>query len=295
VDVWTTASSPSPNDSKKKPIVVFLHGGAWDWGYREYVGFCAKNICGDDGDGQAIMLAPTYRIGKGHEQMWPRSRDDIVELLQWVASSSNKNDDGLLDHADPTKIILAGHSAGGHLAACIGLDPLHLRSHGVDPNIIKGLFLVSCPLGICAQDFFVPWSKRRWTWFVLGPVARLIYRRAFLKVLRPVVGSRESSSLESINQIAEDASPLFRVASSTYVEEEDFLSQMPPLVHFSFATKKDFPICRPQAESLKGALHGRAQVEILEMPVDGHFESHFALNDASCEWNLALRKHLSSL
>eukprot|EP00554_Chaetoceros_debilis_P015731 CAMPEP_0194114278 /NCGR_PEP_ID=MMETSP0150-20130528/19621_1 /TAXON_ID=122233 /ORGANISM="Chaetoceros debilis, Strain MM31A-1" /LENGTH=148 /DNA_ID=CAMNT_0038804427 /DNA_START=24 /DNA_END=473 /DNA_ORIENTATION=+ len=68
-----------------------------------------------------------------------------------------------------------------------------------------------------------------------------------------------------------------------------------PFVHYSYATKKDFPICRPHSKSLADIL-GTENVEILEMAgVEGHFDSHFALADPTSEWHDALTKTLSSI
>jgi len=145
LDVW----APSSGDEKDRTVVVFIHGGGWDWGYREYVGFCAQNVCNET---NSIMVAPSYTLGKGKSKAWPQSRDDIVEVLKWITSESN--DLIRFNGGNPTKIVLAGHSAGGHLAACVGLDQELLSSAGIDPSIIKALFLISCPLGIREEDFF---------------------------------------------------------------------------------------------------------------------------------------------
>lgn len=288
MDIWTSSDEP-PMTSTERAVVVFLHGGGWDWGYREWVGFCARNVCRD---GRAIMLAPSYTLGKGRSQAWPESRDDVIEVLRWVA----KNETIV---ANP-KIILAGHSAGGHLAACVGLDRDLLETAGLDPQIVKALFLISCPLGIRAEDFFPSLSKRRWLWRFMGPMARLLYRRSVLKFLRPVVGyaeeGEEKTTKESMHSVAEDASPLFWLAASRDNYKKEGVQQQVslPFVHYSYAMKKDFPICRPQGKSLTDIL-GRNKVEVFELPVEGHFESHFSLDDPSCEWHDSLRKTLSSI
>jgi len=183
LDLW--ASSEGEPNKKTQPVVVFIHGGGWDWGYREWVGFCAKNVCKN---GQAVMVAPSYSLGMGKRRAWPDSRDDIVEVLKWIASQENTiaNAGG-----DASKIILAGHSAGGHLAACVGLNEKLLTNNGIDRKAIHALFLVSCPLGIRPEDFFSGLSKRKWLWRLVGPVAKALYKRSIVKVLRPVVGSRK--------------------------------------------------------------------------------------------------------
>ncbi|MDR1284232.1 MAG: alpha/beta hydrolase [Opitutaceae bacterium] len=44
---------------------------------------------------------------------------------------------------DPKKIFLAGHSAGGWLAAMVGMDPRWLAPHGLAPSDLAGLIPVS--------------------------------------------------------------------------------------------------------------------------------------------------------
>ncbi len=292
LDVWAP-SGGEEGEKGDRVIVVFIHGGGWDWGYREYVGFCAKNVCNDN---NAVMVAPSYAIGKGKSKAWPQSRDDIVEVLRWITSESN--DLIRSNGGNPTKIVLAGHSAGGHLAACVGLDAELLSNAGIDPSIIKALFLISCPLGIREEDFFGALAKRKWIWRTIGgPLARFIYKRVNLKFLRPMVGSlRESdngeavATKESIRNDAEDASPLGWLVDRT--KSDSSLSF--PLVHYSYAKEKDFFICPPHASSLANVL-GEGSVQVLEMPVVGHFESHFSLADPTCEWHDAFRKTIASL
>eukprot|EP00531_Pseudo-nitzschia_arenysensis_P002255 CAMPEP_0116115924 /NCGR_PEP_ID=MMETSP0329-20121206/763_1 /TAXON_ID=697910 /ORGANISM="Pseudo-nitzschia arenysensis, Strain B593" /LENGTH=308 /DNA_ID=CAMNT_0003609383 /DNA_START=254 /DNA_END=1177 /DNA_ORIENTATION=- len=280
LDVW----APSKSSAKgERVIVIFIHGGGWEWGYREYVGFCSKILCNDS---NAIMVAPTYTLGKGKAKAWPQSRDDIVEVVKWI--TDEKNDLIKSSGGDPTKIILAGHSAGGHLASVVGLDAELLSSNGVDPSVIKALFLLSCPLGVRAEDLFGKLAKRRWIWKTVGgPIARFLYKRVVPKILRPVLGTPRPeiagevpATKESIRRDAEDASPLSwpleRLNSS-------------PSVYYSYAGKEDFFVCAPHANSLANIL-GKDRVQILEMPVVGHLESHFALADPACEWHDAFRK-----
>ena len=109
------------------------------------MGFCARNVCHDD---RAIMMDPSYNLGKGEAQAWPRSRDHVAEVLKWVVGEDNvdKKYSG-----DASRVVLAGNLAGGHLATCVGLDRDLLSKNGFDARIVKALFLVNCLLGIRAD------------------------------------------------------------------------------------------------------------------------------------------------
>ena len=176
-------------------------------------------------------------------------------------------------------------ASGVRFAACVGLDHELLSNAGIDPSTIKALFLISCPLGIREEDFFGALAKRRW----IGALARLMYRKVVMKNLRPMVGSLKEATKKTIRRDAEDASPLGWLS-----EKMKEKSSSSPFVHYSYAAEKDFFICRPHIKSLTDIL-GEENVQVLEMPVLGHFESHFPLADPTCEWHDAFRKTVSSL
>ena len=161
LDVWAPAVRPPA----PMPIVVSIHGGGWEFGYPEWAGFGAQTVCA----APALYVTPAYALGGGERQAWPASRDDLLAALRWV-----------IDHADafggdPSRLVLTGHSAGAHLAACLGLDPPLLRAAGVPPSAGKALFLVSGPVGLRAQDF----APRQWLWrFWVGrPLIHWLYRK----------------------------------------------------------------------------------------------------------------------
>ena len=58
--------------------------------------------------------------------------DDVALATRWTH-------DHIAEHGgDPTRIVLAGHSAGGHIAALLALRRGRLRSRGVDVDAIRG-------------------------------------------------------------------------------------------------------------------------------------------------------------
>ena len=146
------------------------------------MGFIASNLCGPKHG--AVLVAPSYKLGLNQHQAWPQSRDDVQQAVEWV--SRNAQSFG----GDPERIILSGHSAGGHLAACVGFDPQRQQSN------IKALFLISCPLGVRCEDWFFP--RRRWLFRLTSPLARFIYNKTILKFLRPLVGERQEKGKSTL-------------------------------------------------------------------------------------------------
>jgi len=61
----------------------------------------------------AIFVAATYRLAP--RCRWPAQREDALQVLQWVEREAERLG------GDPGRIAVAGHSAGGHLAACVAV------------------------------------------------------------------------------------------------------------------------------------------------------------------------------
>ena len=268
LDVWAPAARPSA----PMPIVVGIHGGGWEFGYPEWAGFGAQSVC----EAPALYITPAYTLGLGERQAWPASRDDLLAALRWVVNHAADGEFG----GDPSRLVITGHSAGAHLAACLGLDPPLLRAAGVPPSAIKALFLVSGPVGLRAQDF----APKRWLWrFWVGrPLISWLYRKVAPN-LRAVVGA----PVDPAAVLA--ASPLARLT------EQD-PAALPALVHVAYGGKGDFPFCKPQAMRLEAELSrlegGGPRVEVLELEECDHFGTHWALADTEGPWCAALREVL---
>ena len=92
------------------PIVDFIHGGGFVVGdLASYDDLCRRIAALVP----AIVIAPEYRLAP--EDKFPAGLDDVVATLRW--SQANATQLG----ADPTRIAVAGDSAGGNLAAMAAL------------------------------------------------------------------------------------------------------------------------------------------------------------------------------
>jgi arylformamidase len=99
----------APPAASNAPILIFWHGGGWTNGYREYVHFMAKHVCALG----IILIAPSYRLVATHKL--PAAYQDALACLAHVHAQAREFG------GDAGRIVLSGHSAGGHLASLLTL------------------------------------------------------------------------------------------------------------------------------------------------------------------------------
>lgn len=94
-------ASPAP-----RPAVVFLHGGGFVFcSIESHDGFCRAMSRHLD----AVVVSVDYRLAPEHKA--PAAADDAFLATRWVANNAARL------HLDPERLIVAGDSAGGNLAA----------------------------------------------------------------------------------------------------------------------------------------------------------------------------------
>jgi acetyl esterase len=88
------------------PVVVFFHGGGFVIGDLDsYDGTCRQHAAGAD----AIVVSVDYRLAPEHP--YPAAVEDAWAATLWVAEHAAEIG------ADPTRMAVAGDSAGGNIAA----------------------------------------------------------------------------------------------------------------------------------------------------------------------------------
>lgn len=96
-------------DDKPLPVVVFIHGGAWQAGdKRGGFGTLAPFVV----SGEYAGVSVGYRLSG--EAIWPAQIHDCKAAIRWLRANAEKY------NLDPTKIGVTGTSAGGHLVAMLG-------------------------------------------------------------------------------------------------------------------------------------------------------------------------------
>lgn len=139
LDVW----SPAKRSDGALPVVIFFYGGGWNAGSRGDYGFAGAAFASQ----QFITVVPDYQLVP--EVRFPTFVEDGALVVRWARDNIRAYG------GDPSRITLAGHSAGAYNAAMLVLDPRYLRSAGVDPDIVRAAALLSGP-----YDFY-PFTDAR--------------------------------------------------------------------------------------------------------------------------------------
>ena len=124
--------SPPAAAGDKFPVVVFLHGGTWMAGDKDFFGINRKAGRMLARNGYVAVLA-NYRLSPLVRH--PEHARDVARAFAWARKNAAKHG------GDPTRMILVGHSAGGHLAALVATDPAYLSA--ADRKALRGVVGIS--------------------------------------------------------------------------------------------------------------------------------------------------------
>ena len=99
------------------PTLIFIHGGGWIGLNKEYAigAFMPWVMMGWN------VVSVEYRMA--HVALAPAAVEDCLCALRWVAAHAQEK------HFDLSRLVIAGESAGGHLAMTTGMIP---ESAGLD-------------------------------------------------------------------------------------------------------------------------------------------------------------------
>lgn len=116
-----------------RPVYFHIHGGGWKRGDRQMRFYGAPSVCEKmSGHHGYVAVAPSYRLGH-----FPTCMHDVVAALHWT-----------IEHAaeyggDANRVVLSGHSAGGHLASLLFLQGSRYGLTNADYERLQAIVLIS--------------------------------------------------------------------------------------------------------------------------------------------------------
>ena len=117
----------SPRHAQNRPVVIFWYGGSWVKGKKSDYRFVGTTLA----EHGIVAVLPDYRLYP--QVSFPAFDEDGARAVAWVEQHVQEFG------GDPHRIVVMGHSAGGHTAAFLAFNHEFLRKFGADPNSIVGL------------------------------------------------------------------------------------------------------------------------------------------------------------
>jgi arylformamidase len=122
-----------------RPVVVWFHGGTWRLGDKSLVDFKPELFT----SAGYVFVSANYRLSPEPPElanpdrvMFPDHVNDAAEAVAWVYRNISAY------RGDPTRVVLAGSSAGGHLASLVAVRPDYTAAYDVPHNMIRGVVLL---------------------------------------------------------------------------------------------------------------------------------------------------------
>lgn len=120
-----------PADVANAPVLVFVHGGAWSTGNKDLFSYVGR-VFAEQG---YVTVLPNYRLSPAVQH--PAHVRDVARAYAWIV-------DNIAQHGgDPSRIVLSGHSAGGHLVSLLATHERYLSERNLDESPIQGVIGIS--------------------------------------------------------------------------------------------------------------------------------------------------------
>jgi arylformamidase len=111
--------APDTPAGGKRPVMIYVHGGGWGTGWKSQV---SEKPAAFNKAGYIFMSMDYPLVPEGTVEQQAAS---VAQAVRWVKDNAARLG------ADPARISIMGHSAGGHLVALVGTDESYLKAQGL--------------------------------------------------------------------------------------------------------------------------------------------------------------------
>ncbi|TGE15277.1 alpha/beta hydrolase [Hymenobacter elongatus] len=161
--------APRQRAASAYPVVVFIHGGSWTSGNKDFYSFIGRRLAKQG----VVAVVINYRLAPAVQV--PAMADDCARAVQWTYQHIAEYG------GDPQRLFTMGHSAGGGLAALLAADNELFARRGLATNPVRGAILDD-PAGLDMYDYLrkmkydgdekylVPFGPDQAVWKAMSPM-----------------------------------------------------------------------------------------------------------------------------
>lgn len=131
-----------PENSKDRPVMVFIHGGSWSYGDRSWYRLLGYTFAKQG----IVTVIISYRLAPDY--IYPAQIEDTVHAVNYVFNNISKYG------GNPEFIYLCGHSAGAHIVSSIIFNDKFREQLSFEHQKLNGLILISGPF-LISEEFIV--------------------------------------------------------------------------------------------------------------------------------------------
>ncbi|MCF4101110.1 alpha/beta hydrolase [Gillisia sp. M10.2A] len=117
--------SPKDPDNKKSSVLLFVHGGNWNSGSKNWYNFFGRNFARKGIT--CVIIDYTLSPNASYEEM----TQEVADAIKWT----KRNIENYNKKAET--LFVTGHSAGAHLVSLAIVNP----KYGIAPNTVAGIIL----------------------------------------------------------------------------------------------------------------------------------------------------------
>src|SRR5262245_17493473 len=137
-----------PEGASKAPVLVVVHGGFWMIGDKNFFGLYRR--FGQNLARQGLVtVMVNYRLSPWVKH--PEHAKDAAKAFSWVRQNIDKYG------GDPERLVLCGHSAGGHISGLPAADPSFLDE--ADRKVLRGVIGISGVYRIPEEEEFAKMAE----------------------------------------------------------------------------------------------------------------------------------------
>ena len=127
------------------PVFLFVHGGAWRSADKSGFLKVHENLCVALAKKGVVCVNVNHRLAPEHQ--FPTAEQDVAAAIAWTHRHVAEYG------GDPERLLVGGHSSGGHLTALVATDSSYLGKHSLHASqVIKGIVSLSGVMDI--NDFY---------------------------------------------------------------------------------------------------------------------------------------------